>query len=337
MRLTFLIGNGFDLNLGLKTKYEHFLPIYCGSPSPRVRNQEIPQFKKLLENDSLYTLWADFERALGAFTAVPPLHQQRSLRICLQDFKQSFAQYLQAQENQIDFDSCAAAMADRFFSDLVSYLDYVEPHIRNTIRRNILNEFPKSCSILNFNYTTILDRLLPFLNTEDPKRDSIQNMIHVHGTHSSGMMMGVDNIDQVANPDLFTHPLQRRLLLKPLLNQQSGPDNDYNASRCIERSDTICVFGMSLGETDMIWWQRVGQWLSGSARHQLLIFARSPYLNPLFFEDILDCQNAVQDLFFSRTDIPQEQRETLRDQVHVALNSVIFHLEPTLIPSRHSR
>ena len=81
--------------------------------------------------------------------------------------------------------------------------------------------------------------------------------------------MGVDNIAQVANPDIFTHPLQRRLLLKPLLNQQSGPGNDFRASRRIDLSSQVCVFGMSLGETDMIWWQRIGQWLLGSSQRQL--------------------------------------------------------------------
>ena len=113
MRITFLIGNGFDLNLGLKTRYTDFSPYYCDMPSP---------------------LWADFEKALGECTSVPPLHQQQPLRSCLQDFKRQFAAYLKAEENRIDFDSRGAAMAEKFLSDLGSCLDYVEPHIRNVIQ-----------------------------------------------------------------------------------------------------------------------------------------------------------------------------------------------------------
>lgn len=31
MKITFLIGNGFDINLGLKTKYSEFLDYYLDS------------------------------------------------------------------------------------------------------------------------------------------------------------------------------------------------------------------------------------------------------------------------------------------------------------------
>ncbi len=39
MYITFLIGNGFDLNLGLKTKYKDFLEVYA-SVETTLRNKE---------------------------------------------------------------------------------------------------------------------------------------------------------------------------------------------------------------------------------------------------------------------------------------------------------
>lgn len=132
VRITFLIGNGFDLNLGLKTRYTDFYPHYCSMPSHRHR--EIARFRELLKQTGSHPLWADFEKALGECTSVPPLHQQQPLRSCLQDFKRQFAAYLKAEENRIDFDSRGAAMAEKFLSDLGSCLDYVEPHIRNVIQ-----------------------------------------------------------------------------------------------------------------------------------------------------------------------------------------------------------
>lgn len=132
MRITFLIGNGFDLNLGLKTRYTDFYPYYCDMPSHRHR--QIARFRELLKQTGSHPLWADFEKALGECTSVPPLHQQQPLRSCLQDFKRRFAAYLKAEENRIDFDSRGAAMAEKFLSDLGSCLDYVEPHIRNVIQ-----------------------------------------------------------------------------------------------------------------------------------------------------------------------------------------------------------
>ena len=63
VRITFLIGNGFDLNLGLKTRYTDFYPYYCDMPSHRHR--QIARFRELLKQTGSHPLWADFEKALG--------------------------------------------------------------------------------------------------------------------------------------------------------------------------------------------------------------------------------------------------------------------------------
>lgn len=48
MNIVFLIGNGFDLNLNLKTKYRHFYENYISTPS---KNATIEKFKKVLSNN----------------------------------------------------------------------------------------------------------------------------------------------------------------------------------------------------------------------------------------------------------------------------------------------
>lgn len=332
MQVTFLIGNGFDLNLGLKTRYTDFYPGYLGQPMFDAEDLDIRHFKMNLSDN--YSHWADFERALGEHTMEPPLNEEGALRKCLQDFKRQFAGYLRAQEDRIDFEDCAGEMAVEFASNLFSHLDYLQPHPRNAIltafsSRNLLPSRSDTYHILTFNYTTVIDRLVSHLDPSVSSRSSIGQVIHVHGTHSAGMIMGVDNLDQVANPGLFTSPRQQRLLLKPLINQQSGPDNDRNALSCIEYSHEICIFGMSLGETDAIWWKRIGKWLLGAPSRQLVIFSRKSDLDPLFHEDILDYQNSVQDRFFAQTEIPFDDWDRFREQVHIALNSDIFKLETT--------
>ena len=49
IRVTFLIGNGFDLNLDLKTKYQDFYPHYLWDNRFRTDDPDIFRFKELLE------------------------------------------------------------------------------------------------------------------------------------------------------------------------------------------------------------------------------------------------------------------------------------------------
>ncbi|HIR76484.1 MAG TPA: hypothetical protein IAB97_06215 [Candidatus Choladousia intestinipullorum] len=57
MNITFLIGNGFDINLGLKTRYSDFYPYFIE------KSTETNMIRTWLEADEL--LWADLEEQLG--------------------------------------------------------------------------------------------------------------------------------------------------------------------------------------------------------------------------------------------------------------------------------
>lgn len=57
MNITFLIGNGFDINLGLNTRYSDFYPYFIEKSS------ETNMIRKWLQKDEL--LWADLEEQIG--------------------------------------------------------------------------------------------------------------------------------------------------------------------------------------------------------------------------------------------------------------------------------
>ena len=58
MNVTFFIGNGFDLNLGLKTEYKSFLEDYIKNGNSGLLTDEI---KKDIDK------WSDLEMALGDY------------------------------------------------------------------------------------------------------------------------------------------------------------------------------------------------------------------------------------------------------------------------------
>lgn len=63
MQILYIIGNGFDLNLDLKTSYNDFYKYYETVESKN------PNVQKLKEHISkTYDSWADLELALGDYT-----------------------------------------------------------------------------------------------------------------------------------------------------------------------------------------------------------------------------------------------------------------------------
>ena len=92
MNITFLIGNGFDIKLGLKTRYTDFYNIYIDSNKDRNIDDNIKCFSELIEDN--YETWADFEMAF----AENAFGTKYDIRDILEDFSKKFAEYLKRQE-----------------------------------------------------------------------------------------------------------------------------------------------------------------------------------------------------------------------------------------------
>ena len=62
MKLTYIIGNGFDLALGLKTSYKAFYAYYVESLKEK-KNAALSWFRDKIQSDK--ELWSDAEKAFG--------------------------------------------------------------------------------------------------------------------------------------------------------------------------------------------------------------------------------------------------------------------------------
>ena len=64
MNILFMIGNGFDLNIGLDTKYDDFMKYYtqtCEDDNEHIKKMKV-DMNKWPER------WSDFELKLGDYT-----------------------------------------------------------------------------------------------------------------------------------------------------------------------------------------------------------------------------------------------------------------------------
>ena len=99
MNITFLIGNGFDVGLGMKSRFKDFFPIY----KEKSQNKE-PRIKQLSDNiEGNYDTWADFENALGEYTLKFTQENKQNFIDQIKDFETEFIAYLKWQESTLSF------------------------------------------------------------------------------------------------------------------------------------------------------------------------------------------------------------------------------------------
>ena len=95
-KITFIIGNGFDLNLGMKTRYADIYDSYVNTPS---QTAAIAAFKRDLHDHTRYDKWADFE--LGMAKYAKTLRDENEFIQCIRDFKVHMVKHLIMENEQI--------------------------------------------------------------------------------------------------------------------------------------------------------------------------------------------------------------------------------------------
>lgn len=96
--ITFLIGNGFDVNLGLKTRYTDFYDEFIRSVDEPGVSDCVKQFAKKIEGN--YDTWNDFESAFGKNIEGTPA----DVKEILYHFNSKFSRYLEKQESFCQYD-----------------------------------------------------------------------------------------------------------------------------------------------------------------------------------------------------------------------------------------
>ena len=318
MNTTFLIGNGFDLNVGLKTRFKDFLPVYQKIES---HNPVIKKFKQDIALD--INTWADFESQMGRYTEEYDQDTVNDYIECLDDFREELVRYLKREEEKIDFDYFADQIWEVFRKSMTQ-LDKIfpEPQLRLTVQRYDYN-------FITFNYTSVFDHCIELL-TRRAKSDGIfGTVLHIHGTLQEDVVIGVDNINQIENEELSQNKRIQRALIKPMINERSKKGKDEVGDQLIQNSDMICIFGMSMGETDKIWWQRIGGWLQAGSSHQLAMINVASRVNPIHPNRLRDKQKEVLDNFFKLADFSEEAREECAGRIHVRFNTNLFKIDLT--------
>lgn len=333
--LVFLIGNGFDLNCGLKSRYKDAYEYYL---SKTVNDSEtIQNFKKDLSAN--HENWSDFE--IGISNYAQKLSNENELIECLRDFRKSLKEYLTIEESKFyDLINSTDGLINELNSETDNSIKTFYEGISNNISNNIRNI--DIIDYITFNYTSILDNLTYYKVPRTGERSKYKlgcisnNVIHVHAScHNNTPVLGVDRIEQLTVSYSLTNR-GKRTLIKPTFNSEVDKSRIESAKERIDNADYICAFGLSLGFSDLTWREKLISWLESTNWHQLFIYDYSVY-DEIELEDDerLDMEEELKYKLFLDWGI--ETSSKLWNQIHMPCGNKIFNYKEVIDEYLHKK
>jgi len=279
MNITFLIGNGFDLGLPLKTTYADFYQVYN-----KLNHDDL--ISVALRKQS-YDYWSDLEVGLGKITS--EIKTDKDLNAYLDSkniIETELAKYLQDTESHFRI-----VNNQDFSKEFQGKIQALPSELDATNRLFLRDEvFAQSSSsivyqFITFNYTNCLDAMLDCLTHDTSERrvhhrfrgsevlDSFSSTpFHIHGTIDSDFLMGVGDVSQIDNETYRKNPSLNRYLIKKNINEEMGNRRIADAKNIITDSQVVVLYGLSLGITDIYWWCYLRDWLKEKSVRRLVIF-----------------------------------------------------------------
>lgn len=265
MNVTFLIGNGFDINLGLKTRYTDFYDLYIKSNKERDENDSIKKFCNIIENDERYETWADFEAAF----AKNAFGTEIDVREILADFTVKFANYLKTQTQLCDYGH--KDLIEQFVHFLLKGYTNLENRDKKNIERSYKKHEGEAArfNFVNFNYTDTLEILVDIVK----EKYIIKSIINIHGKLNENIIIGIDSIDQFEDGDLKNNESVERYCVKCVINDLMGnSDIEKKFIEIIESSTIVYAYGISFGKSDQSRWKVITEWMKKDLSNKLVIY-----------------------------------------------------------------
>lgn len=271
MRILYIVGNGFDLNLGLKTDYHSFYKYYLDQPTS---NSTIQKLKEKISQEQ-YTNWSDLELGLGRYASECTKDEYL---LILDDIRTHLNTYLKKEAES------------KRFGPSKSFLEDLKNPVRH-LDRIVLEDYNLYCAtymgvsesddidIITFNYTYTFENVLErrarigdsIVNVQRNFDDTtVRQLVHVHGTLDNELNLGVNDITQILNNSFSDDMDVIENAVKPEFNDACLNGNNSACEDLIKKANLIVLFGVSIGETDYKWWSLIGKKLK--THHCVVLF-----------------------------------------------------------------
>ena len=288
MNITWIIGNGFDLNLGLKTGYDYFVQnVYL----PKESENRVPSDKRLLIErvDALpewgSDKWSDLESLAGKVTANYEVGELDSYCGGFEGLLVELRNHLLVEQERGVEIARDNDFVDEARDTLVHINQRLPPRDSSLLGDLRGAESRVVHNFISLNYTKVLDATVESIREKynplerrtvrNAYNDAIGTLLHAHGTldEDGGLVFGLSDAGQIANSALAQNNEFQELWIKEKRNHLFGNNRCEAALQLIKNSNVIVIYGCSLGESDAYLWNAVTGRLRESAASRLLVFS----------------------------------------------------------------
>lgn len=316
-----MVGNGFDVDCGMKTRYRDMYPGYIKSPSS---SSIIQQFKDSISSD--IDNWGDFEMAMAEYAGI--LNNEDDFLECLRDFNIYLEKYLIEEQiafkKTIEDERIKKAIRVKIYQSLSGFYDGMTHNLSDIMNDRGAGKI-QNMSAISFNYTDVFDLLYSDCKS---RYSSLTNVVHIHGKLNDGPFLGVDNVSQVNTNYVFSKKAERSFI-KPISNRVYDIHRVDEAKELIHYADTICVFGMSLGDSDLSWRNELLNWVKERADNHLFIFkhsmSRQTYRTVM---EKLDKEDDARDRIVSGWNAQLDESEL--ERIHIPCGVQLFGIDEVI-------
>lgn len=324
MNVVFLLGNGFDRQLGLNTGYKDFYEYYCKKPSADVLithlKEHINDYIEGKKNNLPDVNWEDLEMALGKYTR--ELKSYEELRTIYLDINKELMAFLRMQEALFSRDEKILGKLRVDFSQPERYLSINEKR-----RYHNLLDGDTRLYILSLNYTRCCEMIyaknLPTANALG-NRTSFGEIAHIHGDlEMRNVLMGVNDTSQIDNETLRDDVRVKRMLVKPLTNDLLDNLKEKRLLKVFDNAKVIVVYGASLGDSDLMWREKLRERLASEKCFFLINEYQEGFDN---IYDQADAEDRAKVNFISKLGLGDET-EKYRNFVFVTVTRSMFKPE----------
>lgn len=319
------MGNGFDINIGMKTKYMDFYNFYKTVPS---NNNLIIGLKKEIATN--IKNWSDLELAFGKYT--PILKNSDDFDNVRDDIVENFCDYLTEQEKMLELNKLDRNV---FYGDLSNPEQYLtkDDEVKLNLYKNSFGASTWKINIITFNYTRVIERMLEdtfqniLIGSHQNGKVRLENIQHIHGYTNDRTIFGVNDLSQVGNSEFHMNEEVLEALIKPGSNEALGHNVDKTCETRIREANVICIFGSSLGDTDNHWWKLVGEQLR--RKIMVVIFQKGEEVKPRSAHKGARHKRNLAKMFLDKTDLDDSEKQQFIKHIYVGWNTHIFSLLKT--------
>jgi len=325
MNVLYILGNGFDKAQGMATSYPEFYKyltenIKGGSPL-------LEKMKSAITENTI--LWSNMESGLGEFTSAT--NNAEEFDDFYFELSEHLQNYLQKENEKFSPTNDLKTKFQTDFTTVSKYLGALDK-TRFDGFLGAVSTSSKDINVITLNYTNTLEKILGLNAGVTSKAFSIstnlRNIIHVHGQLGESIIIGVNDETQMDNEDFRDNDDIKDCMIKLQSNRIMKETRHIQCENLIANANIIVLMGVSLGETDLYWWELIGKNLINRKNLALIQHIYNPgAILPTQMQKRGRLERSQQNLIMQKMGIKEENwTDELRERLFFTVNAPIFKI-----------